>query len=126
MFLVGIISWWYGSGLTNRLSMTKKALVKSFDFYSIDLLVKTLFSPYRQISAGSVSGPIGLQFRAMMDKLISRIVGFFVRSFVLIFGMIVIVFQAIIGVLIDVLWLVVPVLPIIGLIMYVIGWTPSW
>ncbi len=126
MFLVGIISWWYGSGWISRLSMTKNGLIKSLDFYSIGLILKTLFSPYRQISADSVSGSMGVQLRAMMDKFISRIIGFIVRSFVLVFGMVVIAVQAIIGALISILWLVVPFLPVFGLIMYVVGWTPSW
>ena len=126
MFLVGIISWWYGNGWKSRLAMTKNALIKSLDFYSINLILRTLFSPYRQISAESAGGSIGINFRAMIDKLISRVVGFIVRSFVLIFGMIVIIIQTLTGVVIGILWLFIPLLPILGLIMYVIGWTPSW
>ena len=126
MFLVGIISWWYGNGWKSRLAMAKDALVKSFDFYSISLILRTLFSPYRQISAESGSGSVGINFRAMADKLISRVVGFIVRSFVLIFGMTVIVVQVLAGAMMAILWLVVPLLPVLGLIMYVIGWTPTW
>jgi len=126
MFLVGIISWWYGNGWKSRLVMTKSALVRSLDFYSIDLILRTLFSPYRQISAESSVGSMGVNFRAMIDKLISRIVGFIVRSFVLVFGMLVIVTQTLIGIIIGILWLFIPLIPVFGLIMYVIGWTPSW
>ena len=86
MFLVGILSWWYGDGWKQRFLMIKDRLSHTSDYFSISILIKTLFSPYRQISAGNVSGPIGVQIRAAIDRLISRVVGMFVRLFVIIAG----------------------------------------
>ena len=126
MFLVGILSWWYGDGWRQRLQIVKSRLAHSSDYFSIGQLASTLFAPYRQISAGGVSGPIGVQFRAFIDKLISRIVGMFVRLFVLIFGIIALSLQAILGIIILIFWMIIPIFPAIGLIVFVIGWVPRW
>jgi hypothetical protein len=126
MFLVGIFSWWYGNGWISRVQMIKDRLVASADFFSIGLLASTLFAPFRQISAGNVVGPIGDQIRAFFDRLISRAIGAVVRSCVIVFGLIVMSIQAFFGLIVLVFWLIIPLLPIIGLIMMVIGWTPQW
>ena len=126
MFLVGILSWWYGDGWKQRLQLIKGRLIRSSDYFSIGQLSSTLFAPYRQISAGGVSGPIGVQLRASIDRLISRIVGMFVRLFVLIFGIIAIGLQAIVGTVTLIFWMIVPIFPVIGLIVFVIGWLPKW
>ena len=126
MFLVGILSWWYSDGWKQRLQLIKSRLARSSDYFSIGQLASTLFAPYRQISAGGVSGPVGVQLRASIDRLISRIVGMFVRLFVLIFGIIAISLQVVIGAIILVFWMIVPIFPVIGLIAFVIGWVPAW
>lgn len=126
MFLVGILTWWYGHGWRDRLTMIGGRVARTSDYFSVGLLVKTLFSPFRQISAGSVDGPVSAQMRAFMDRSISRIIGAVARSFMIIFGLIVICLQAIFGGLVLAFWVIIPAFPIIGLLMSVIGWTPSW
>ena len=124
MFLVGILSWWYGNGWLSRFRITKDRLKASADFFSIQSLLLSLFAPYKQISAGSIDGPIGVKFRAFLDRLISRFIGAFVRSDVIIAGSIALTAQFIFGVIMIVFWLITPVLPILGMIMTVIGWVP--
>ena len=80
MIIVWALSWWYGAGWKARLFAIREKLAASYDYFSIDLLAKTMFSPFRQISAGRVSGPIGAQIRAFFDRLISRIIGSIVRT----------------------------------------------
>ena len=125
MFLVGILSWWYGKGLSSRVRIVKDRLRASVDFFSVDLLISTLFAPFRQISAGDVAGPIGVQLRAFFDRLLSRFIGAFVRIFMIIFGLIAMSLQIVFGVIVLIFWLIIPLLPIIGLIMWVIGWVPK-
>lgn len=126
MFLVGILQWWYGSGWLNRFYMTKQRLESSADLFSIGLLASTLFAPFRQISAGNIAGPIGDQLRAFADRSISRLIGSFVRIFMIVVGILVMFSQAFFGILILLLWLIIPILPILGLILMVIGWVPQW
>lgn len=123
---MGILSWWYGDGWHRRVQIMKSRLVDSSDYFSIGLLVSTLFSPFRQISAGSVSGPLAMQMRAVVDRTISRLIGAVARFGLMLFGIVFIVIQTVISALILVIWVIVPSLPIIGLIMAIIGWVPKW
>jgi hypothetical protein len=126
MFLVGILTWWYGDGWRKRAMMIGSRIGRTSDYFSIGLLLTTLFSPFRQISAGAVDGPFTVQVRAMMDKLISRMIGAIVRIFMIFFGIVTICLQAIFGGIELVFWAVIPAFPVIGLIMTVIGWVPTW
>jgi len=126
MFLVGILSWWYSNGWSSRIQIIKGQLSTSADFFSIGLLVSTIFAPYRQISAGSVTGSISDKFHAFFDRLISRFVGAFVRSFMIIVGIVAMFMQVVFGVIVIVVWPIVPLFIVIGLILMVIGWVPQW
>ena len=126
MFLVGILSWWYGDGWRQRFALIKARLARTGDYFSIELLLSTLFSPFRQISTGSVSGPLAVQMRAVFDRLLSRLIGALVRTAVLIVGVFVIGAQIVTGVIILALWALIPLFPVIGLIASVVGWVPAW
>jgi len=104
----------------------KDRLAASADFFSIGLLASTLFSPYRQISAGSVAGSLGDQMRAFFDKTLSRFIGATVRSFMIVFGVIAMFLQVLFGFVILGFWLIIPFFPVIGLIAMIIGWVPQW
>ena len=75
MFLVGIVQWWYGEGWRRHARLSGLGILRMADFFSIGLLARTLFSPYRQISAGRVRGPLPVQLRAFADRLFSRVIG---------------------------------------------------
>jgi hypothetical protein len=126
MFLVGILSWWYKNGWANQIQTMKDRLESSADFFSVGQLVSTLFAPFRQISAEKVSGSIGDQMRAFLDRTISRFVGAAVRIFMIIFGLVAMLLQIIFGILVIIIWPIIPLFVIIGLIMMVIGLVPKW
>lgn len=126
MFLVGIFSWWYGSGWIHRVQMMKDRLAASADLFSVGLLFSTLFAPFRQISADGIGGSFRDQIRAFFDKLLSRCIGAIVRTFMIIFGLIMMLVQSIFGAILLAFWLIIPLLPATGLILMVIGWVPQW
>lgn len=126
MFLTNILSWWYSNGLKRRLKIIENQFISTSDFFSIGLLATTLFAPFRQISAGGSSGPIGVQMRALIDELISRCVGFFVRFFTILIGLFILFLQALFSCLVIVFWVAAPVMPVVGLILCVIGVVPKW
>ena len=123
---MGIISWWYGRGLQGQISRIRDRLTATAGYFSIGQLLSTLFAPFRQISAGSVSGPVGAQLRAFFDKTISRLIGAIVRSFTILAGLIVMAVQVLVEAIVLVIWVVLPLFPIAGLILFVIGWVPRW
>lgn len=124
MFIGGLLKWWYGPGWRERSVMVGSRIARVYDFFSIDLLVRTWFAPFRQISAGKVQGNISIQFRAFLDKLFSRVIGGIVRTCTIVVGSLVLAVTCIVAAIELLLWFAVPVFPIIGAIMYAIGWVP--
>ena len=126
MFLVGIISWWYGRGWRGQFDRVRRRLSATAAFFSIGQLAVTWFSPFRQISAGKAKGSLGTVVRAGVDQLISRVIGSIVRSFTIVAGIITLALQSVVEVIVLVFWLLLPLFPVAGLIAFAIGWTPQW
>lgn len=127
MFLVGLISWWYGRGWIEQWRRIGARFMRTIEFFSIGQLVATFYAPFRQISANVGSdGSVGGAFRSFIDQLISRIIGSFVRGLTIILGIVTIILQAVYEVIIMLAWWVVPLLPMIGAVMFAIGWVPVW
>ena len=123
LLITSLFQWWYGDGMRERLRIISGRLESLIDYFSFGLLIKTLFSPYRQISAGSVQGSLEVKFRAMIDKLFSRVIGAFIRLIILTVGAVVLGFMVTYSVLGLVVWGLVPFFPVIGVGLMVIGWT---
>lgn len=122
MLLVSeLFKWWYTDGLRQRLQKASLRFMGTIDYFSMDLLIRTLFAPFRQISAGNVDGPLNVKLRAMVDKLFSRVIGAIVRTLLLFIGSVTILLQVIFVVVILIFWVIVPVLPIIGIVLSVVG-----
>lgn len=127
MFLVGLISWWYGRGWVGQWKLMGHRFKATLDFFSIGQLLLTLFSPFRQISASpSGDASVPAMFRAFIDRTLSRVVGAFVRFFTIVAGLIVITLQAAYELFIMVAWWFVPLLPVVGFILLAVGWVPAW
>jgi len=124
MFLVGLLSWWYTDGWRNHLAATGRRLQSIAEFFSIGQLAMTLFSPFRQISAGHVTGPVGVQLRALFDQLLSRLIGMVIRTMFIVIGLISIVGLSVLEGVMLISWFVVPLLPIAGCIVAATGWLP--
>lgn len=123
MFLVGLISWWYGRGWVEQWRRQGSVIVRTLEFFSVGQLLSTLFSPFRQISAGTYSsGGVRAAVGGFFDRLISRAIGSIIRLFTILIGVVVIMFQSLYSVVIMLVWWVVPVLPFIGLAAYLLGW----
>lgn len=84
-------------------------------------LVRTWFAPFKQTYSGKVKGSIGVHFRAAVDSLVSRVIGFLVRSVLLLAGLFCSLFVAITGLVFMIIWPFLPLLPLIGLLMWIIG-----
>lgn len=125
MFLAGVAKWWYTDGWRQRINLVREQLARTLDFFSISILLQTLFAPFRQISAGGATGPIGVRLQAFFDRLISRFVGAFMRTILIVIGLFAIIFQIVWGVIVLAVWFVLPLVPIVGLILFSIGWVPS-
>lgn len=123
MFFTSLFGWWYGKGWRGQFGLVFERLAKTSDFFSISLLAKSLFAPFRQISAGNLgsSAPIGVRFQAFLDKLFSRFMGAIVRMIVIILGFLALLLSAVLGLGWLLVWPLMPFLPIIGFLVSVTG-----
>lgn len=124
MLFVSFFKWWYSDGWRQRARLMGNRLEGVIDYFSIDLLAKTLFQPFRQDSTGRVDGSLDMKLRALADNLISRVLGAIIRLVILLFGLIAIAAYALIALVMLIVWAIVPVAPVIGLILMVAGVKP--
>lgn len=121
---MGVVRWWYTAGWRQRAGLTREQLARTLDFFSVTLLLRTLFAPFRQISAGGSSGPLSVKLQAFFDKLISRFIGAFMRLILIGVGCVTIIAQVTWGLIVLAVWLALPLVPLVGLFLFSIGWLP--
>lgn len=121
MLIISFFAWWYGAGWRRVISGGLHRLARVAEFFSMGLLLKTLFSPFKQISAGGVRGGLNVQFRAFIDRLVSRFVGFFVRIGVLLAGIVSVGIIFIFRLIITLIWPLVPFLPLVLIVSFFVG-----
>lgn len=120
--IVALFSWWYGAGwarLVGRIGTRMQVMLETF---SVALLLRTLFDPFRQISAGQVRGSFDMQLRAMGDRLFSRVFGAVVRGLFILIGLIAALLVGLFGLLELLTWPLIPFLPVIGIVLMALGW----
>lgn len=105
--LFEFVLWWYGPGWLGAWENARRWVVKIQRMFAIPVLLASIFSPWRRI----VSLPgrsIDEKFRAAIDNLISRTVGFFVRFIALLAGLVLMVLAGVAGLLLAITWPVWP------------------
>ena len=117
MVIASLIRWWYFDGWAQQLQKIRWAFVRMADRFSIGLLVETLFAPFRQISADEQARTDGGMANVIVDKLISRLIGFFMRTVMIIVGTITLIGLAVISLARLVIWPLMPIMPLVGLLL---------
>jgi hypothetical protein len=123
MFLVDLFAWWYGPGWRAESLLVIARTRGVLDAFSVGLLSRTLFAPFKQIDAGRVRGSADVQLRAWFDRTFSRVFGFFVRSLVIMTGCVTAGIVCVMSGLLVIVWPIVPLLPILGIVLTILGWT---
>jgi hypothetical protein len=121
MVFIGLLSWWYGRGWQGQFVALRDWLGRTYDYFSIGTLARTLFAPFRQDSAGSVNGPLAVKLHHFLDKQISRGIGAIVRTIVILIGLMSLLVGTVIGLVSMIVWPLVPLLPIVGLSLMLLG-----
>lgn len=122
MFLWLALRWWYGAGWHWAIH---RAIIERLEWcaetFSILPLIKTWFSPFKQTFSGRVKGGLDVHFHAFLDNIVSRVIGFLIRSVLITVGLIGCVFVAITGILFILLWPLLPVLPFVAIVLISAG-----
>lgn len=123
MAISEMIIWWYAKGWSVFIQKLRTFLTNTIDFFSMDSLLRTLFQPYRQISAATANADssLDLKFHMFIDRLVSRAVGFVTRLFLLFFGLGIIVVGGLTSLILIIIWPLIPLLPIVGIVLGLTG-----
>lgn len=117
------LRWWYGAGWEWAL---RRAIVQRLrwcnETFSIFSLIRTWGSPFKQ-SHGIAGASLDSKIHMMIDNLVSRMVGFFARSFIIFTGAVASLLAVITGFVFVALWPLAPLaIPIsLGMIVFGVG-----
>ena len=123
MAITEMFLWWYSRGWMVFIQKIRTFLSDITDFFSMSSLIRTLFQPFRQISAANspADSSLDLKFHMFIDRLVSRIIGFFSRLILVLIGTIIIVFGGILSLVLILLWPLIPFAPLAGIILCITG-----
>lgn len=105
--MFAFFSWWYGHGWQQVAGSFKSRLQAVADSFSVGQLTKTLFAPWRRITTPP-GRSLEDKLRAWADNMFSRIIGFFVRLFVLLIAAVAALLIALLTILETLAWPLVP------------------
>jgi len=115
--LIQYLSWQFFDVPKKLIRAWKNLLLFNLNYFSIPLLIKTLFAPWRRYKMSYGRGfDIGRYFEAFISNLIFRTLGAIVRIFLIIIGLFAEVFIILAGIIVFLGWLLGPVILIYGLI----------
>lgn len=126
MAITEMFLWWYSHGWAVFIHKLRGIFSNITDFFSMDSLIRTLFQPFRQISAGSAhaDSSLDLKFHMFLDRLVSRFIGFSTRLILLIAGLLMIIVGGIVSLFLIIIWPLIPLTPIIGIVLAISGVAP--
>lgn len=105
--LFELFFWWYGRGWLDAWEAARDWVTKVQMEFSVPELLRTLFSPWKQVI--SLPGrSLEDKFRALVDNLISRVIGFLVRFLALLAAAVCIILVAVVGLARAVAWPAIP------------------
>ena len=112
-----MITWQFFDMPKEILKGWKNFLLFNLNYFSVPTLIRTYLSPWRRHSE-SYGNPFEFwkNFEVLIFNLMSRIIGAFMRTFFIIFGIITELFVLIIGLIVLALWFILPLLLVIGLV----------
>ena len=109
-----MLRWWYITGWVQAARRVGSWTVGVEHLFSLSLLLRTLFSPWRRIVSVAGRG-LDAKMHAMLDNLVSRCIGFVIRLFVILAAGVSMLAVFVAGVCMFVLWPLLPLL-FIGLV----------
>jgi hypothetical protein len=102
--------WWYGQTPIFICQAIINITQKIFSSFSVVLLLKTLFDPWKRDVLAVENASLDVRFNLWLQNLVSRLVGFVVRFFTIIAGLISTAVVFIFLLAIFLVWLLMPII----------------
>jgi hypothetical protein len=108
-FILSYFIWHYSLALKDIYNLILHFLEFIYHFFSIKVLSKTLFSPWRKLDEPYKGGlNVSLFFETFVVNVIMRVVGFFMRFFIIIVGFACLLLTVLGGVASYIVWILLP------------------
>ena len=91
------IRWWFVSTPKAIFQGTIRVMANTFNYFSVLLLLKTLFSPWKRDIISLEHLGLGQKVQVMVMNLVSRLIGAVVRFMTVIVGIVAVILELIIG-----------------------------
>jgi hypothetical protein len=78
MLALEFFTWWYSQGWSLLVHNAKHRLVRTSHLFSLPVLIRTLFAPWKRITTQPGAG-LEAHVQAATDNFVSRCIGFVVR-----------------------------------------------
>lgn len=123
MLFVSFLRWWYGSGWLDQLTLVRERFDRTADLFSIELSLRTLFKPFRQIDADRArKGSLDVILRTMFDQMFSRFIGALARTTLIVVGSIALCIEGLVGTIRLAGWPLLPLMPLLMVPVAMSGW----
>lgn len=109
LIFTGYLKWHYGRAFSDILVVWANFFWFTFHFFSIPLLIRTLFSPWKRLHEGYRKGfhPEDF-FQALIVNTLMRIVGAIARLVLIVIGILILLMVTVIGVSFLLFWAIAP------------------
>lgn len=115
MLAVEFFIWWYTRGWSQTILDLRRRLTNTLHLFSVPILLRTLFAPWRRIVTYPATGLAG-RLKAMGDNLVSRSVGFVVRVLTLLMAGFMLLVVAVANICLVILWPLLPLAIIVAVV----------
>lgn len=105
--------WWYGEGIISAWRVVVAVLYDVTDFFSLPILVRTWFSPWKNDTIVARNISLGDQWKIWQQNFISRFFGFMIRTIIILFTLFILAVLTILSAISVGVWLLVPFLPLL-------------
>lgn len=115
-----MLRWWYVTGWLQSVKRISSWTARVEHAFSLSLLARTLFSPWRRIVTPPGKG-LDARMHAALDNLVSRSIGSVIRLTVIIAAGVALFCTFLAGIIVVVVWPLLPVLAVLLAVKAVIG-----
>ncbi len=116
-----LFTWWYTDGWKHAFKSIRLRLIAVMEHFSVGILVKTLWEPWKQIKSYAWQGSsLGDKMQVAFDNGFARFFGFVLRMSLINIAIIVSLFVGVWSIVLVVIWPLIPLLPI-GFVMVGLG-----
>lgn len=120
--IIQYIEWHFRDQPKAILRIWKNYLLFNLDYWSVFLMLKTFFSPWRKYKYAYAKGfDIKKHFEVFTFNIFSRIMGAIMRTFLIIIGILSEIFIFFAGIIALLIWLFLPILILSGVLYSIIA-----